>query len=402
MSNTILTQSELIRGFKIILGTNAGLLNIEKHNNYLTMFTGDCTIKIHQITNWIYMESKYLTIVINVIDFTKLSDNDQFCHTLVHFVKYWATWSNILKNTGYRTLGEFKLTYSKINDKDFLALVPLVSFEIGSKFNVSWHYTDRMCIEKRGIKCYFPFDQNNLDYITQSIKKNINKITIDELCKVFPIESLKSSCFLDRANNNGIFFPNNFIDITMAINNDNYINFLITFDNSHVDDNNIKISDVLTFLDFEDGVKKLKEIIELANQVINLNDEALENSPVCFTDLYRKIKADTRTLNEEFERLNRSANLFCKQPVLLRQQELDPDQPNLDDLIQSEDYTQAFLKQICCLECMKDPTLIQYIEPTSKVDISIHKYVLATITNKSNKLLEFSDILQILKALIIS
>jgi len=401
MSETNLTQSQIIRGFEIILGSDAGVRSVKKNDNYLMMLTENCNIKIHQITDWIYMETRYLTIVINVTNFNKLSNDDVFCPTLTHFVKYWYTWSNILKNTGYRTLGEFQFANKKINNEGYIAVTPQVNFDIGSYFNVSWHYTNQMCIEKKNSKCYFSFTEDNLDYIMKSIKNFINKTTVDELCKIFPVETVKSNSFVNRAKNNGVILPDNFIDVTMAIDDDNYINFLITFDNSHVDDDTIKVTDVLSFLDFEDGVIKLKEIMNLANQVINLDDKTLETSPVYFTDLYRKIKNDTRTLNEEFERLNRSANIFCKQPVLLTQQELDPDQPNLDDLIQSEDYTQAFLKQICCIECIKDPTLIQYIEPTSKVDVSIQKYILATIKNKSSKLLEFSDIMQILKALII-
>jgi len=403
MSDNInLSQLELIDGFKIILGDDSDVISVEKNSNHLIMKTRDCIIKIYQMTNWIYFESKHLTIVINVTDFKIMLEHNSFCNILSHFVKYWETWSNIFKNTGYLPLGEFKLIYKKINDQQYNFQTSLVSFEIGSKFNISWSNTNQICIEKKNIKCFFPFNHDNLDFITKNVKKIINKVTTNTLKKILPIESVRSTCFLDRAKNDSeIFLSDNFIDITMAINYDYYINFVVIFDKTCVDDN-IKISDVQVFLDFEDGIVKLTEIMKLADLVINLDDETLENSPAYFTDLYRKIKEDTLMLNKEFERENRSVDLFLKQSTLLVQQDLDPNQPNLDDLIQSEDYTQTFLKQICCIECLKDPTLIQYIEPTSKVDANIQKYVLATINKKSKKFLEFSDIIQILKALIIS
>lgn len=398
-TSVTLSNMELMQGIKTLLNLEDTPFNlIDTCNNSLLLITFDAAIKIHQIHDWIYIESKYLSIVIDVVTFINTPNNNVQSNTLNHFVEHWDTWSNIFQNCGYHVLGKLQQpVQGKYTNTH-------VSFEIGTMFNVMLCHNGQICVQKRGCSCYFTFTDSNREFVIKHIKDFINRVTFDELIKILPIENVKASCYVDRLKSGECLLPSNFIDVTLAINNDNYINFLITFDNSHIDSDTIKINDIVTFSDVEDCIYKLKEIMTMANTVVSLNDEALESSPAHFIDLYRKIKADTRILNEEIERLQRTADLFCKRTVQQQQQQLqdlDADQPDLSDLIQSEDYTQAFLKQICCIECIKDPTLIQYVEPTTKVDKYIQKYILATIKNKTSKLLEFTDIMQVLKALIV-
>jgi hypothetical protein len=380
-------RSEKTENIEVIIDTlfNGNLdLDYAINDNYnekvcIKHVNGD--IIVEKIFNNICLNSKHFLLCIKMKEITRMMEDKVTDDFLLNCIYNWDILTNVMKGSYF--------SFNRQNECIFYDPTEVIYEKDSLKFEFNREIQFRsLCDGKVSVKLL------NLSYVGLLNKASIPKIqnivragVIDKLQRDLGLVNLNlgnlsNNIFVDRAVLNNQLENNVKVERLLCLNiilpNDKYINFVINFNNKQrANDCNktLNVSNYYSFQNLSICAPTIGKLAYLANKVASYSEDVINMKSNVLKDLYQKINEDSKMINEEIARKDRMRQLKLRTRNII----VNPIEPTFADLVQSEDYTREFLTQICGPECLKDTSLIQYVEPHSNVDKSIHDILLRSL-----------------------
>jgi len=353
MPNISSFEYEIIRDLDTLCN---GMLTLDLNYSGITIIHSEnvkiSIFKLGSSDTVIQFCSTLLMIEISSEIIKDMIKNKNIDQLLLHFIYNWDLWQKVF-NTNFiknQTIMSTILTYHKIGNSSYI----LYGGDITESLKICLVESNKISVETYGIGASFYgiLTENNIKSVQKVFKKTISNFLQKNLGIV--CINLNASAFeISEIFNFNIVLQNEKYIMVEFVMQDNYIL------NQH-------------------SIEELKYFIKLANEVSTYSESIINGMSEEIKQIYIKITNDTKFITEELEKKDRMR-------ILKLQNKHRPSsiEPTFSDLVESENYTQQFLHQICNQECIKDPSLIQFVEPQTKVDRGIQNILLRSLANNS-------------------